>query len=274
MKPLLTRTTHLPPPAARSTALVTGASSGIGAEIARALARRGHNVTLVARRKERLYQLAQELHNDHGVRAEVIACDVADAAAREQLVLELARLGLTVEILVNNAGYGTGGRFHKLALERELAMVRLNSEAVVALCGTFVPAMVARGRGAVLNVASAIGFQPVVNEATYGATKAFALSFTEALHGELAGTGVSVTALCPGPVKTEFMNDPGVQEGAATLPAPMWIDAAVVGERGVRALERGKRTVVPGVMNRIGAFAGRHVHRGLLLTTARKLATA
>jgi short-subunit dehydrogenase len=270
----LNKNTNLPPPSAGSTALVTGASSGIGVEIARSLARRGHNVTLLARRKERLEQLAHELRNEHGVRAEVIACDVANAAAREQLLVELAQLRLTVDILVNNAGYGTGGRFHTLALDRELAMVRLNSEAVVALCGTFVPGMVARRRGAVLNVASTIGFQPVVNEATYGATKAFTLSFTEALHGELAGTGVTVTALCPGPVKTEFMNDPGVQEGASTLPGPMWVDASVVGERGVKALERGRRTVVPGVLNRVGTFAGRHVNRGLLLWTAKRLAAA
>jgi hypothetical protein len=268
------RDTHLPPPSEGSTALITGASSGIGAELARSLARRGYGVTLVARREDRLEQLAQELRNAHDVRVEVIACDVADAESRAQLVAELAARALTVEILVNNAGYGTGGRFHTLALEREVGMVRVNSEAVVALCGTFVPEMVKRGRGAVLNTASTIGFQPVVNEATYGATKAFALSFTEALHAELRGTGVTVTALCPGPVKTEFMDDPGVQEGAASLPAPMWVHASVVAERGVRALARGRRTAVPGVLNRIGTWAGRHTHRGLLLWTARKLLPA
>jgi short-subunit dehydrogenase len=253
---------------------VTGASSGIGVEIARALARRGHNLTLVARRRERLEQLAAELRHSYGVRVEVVACDIARPLAREQLRDELRRLGLTVGILVNNAGYGTGGRFHTLALEREVGMVRLNSEAVVALCGMFVPEMVERGDGAVLNVASTIGFQPVVNEATYGATKAFSLSFTEALHGELKGTGVTVTALCPGPVKTEFMDDPGVQEGASSLPGPMWVDASVVAERGVRGLERGKRVVVPGLLNRIGTWAGRHSNRGLLLWTARRVATA
>jgi short-subunit dehydrogenase len=268
------RKTKTPTPTSETTALVTGASSGIGVEIARALARRGHNVTLVARRQERLEALAAELRQTFGVRAEVIACDVARPLAREQLSDKLGQLGLTVDILVNNAGYGTGGRFHTLALERELAMVRLNSEAVVALCGMFVPQMVARGSGAVLNVASTIGFQPVVNEATYGATKAFSLSFTEALHGELKGSGVTVTALCPGPVKTEFMDDPGVQEGASALPGPMWVDAAVVGELGIRGLERGKRVVVPGVLNRIGTWAGRHTHRGLLLWTARRVATA
>jgi short-subunit dehydrogenase len=113
-----------------------------------------------------------------------------------------------------------------------------------------------------------------VNEATYGATKAFSLSFTEALHGELKDTGVTVTALCPGPVKTEFMDDPGVQEGASALPGPMWVDAAVVGELGVRGLERGKRVVVPGLLNRIGTWAGRHTNRGLLLWTARRVAAA
>jgi short-subunit dehydrogenase len=268
------RVTHLPPPSANSTALVTGASSGIGVELARALARRSYNVALVARRKDRLDQLAAELRDQYGVRAVAIGCDVADPASRESLRDELAGLGLTVEILLNNAGYGTGGRFDRLALERELAMVRLNAEAVVALCGMFIPPMVGRGRGAVLNVASTIGFQPVVNEATYGATKAFSLSFTEALHGELAGTGVSVTALCPGPVKTEFMDDPGIREGASTLPGPMWIDASVVAEKGIRGLARGKRVVVPGVMNRVGTFAGRHVNRALLLWTARKLTRA
>jgi short-subunit dehydrogenase len=271
---MTTRNTHLPPPSEGSTALITGASSGIGVELARSLARRGYGLTLVARRKDRLESLAQELREAHDVRVEVIACDVADAESRASLADELAQRGLTVEILVNNAGYGTGGRFHKLALDREVGMVRVNSEAVVWLCGTFVPGMVERGRGAVLNTASTIGFQPMVNEATYGATKAFAVSFTEALHAELSGTGVSVTALCPGPVKTEFMDDPGVQEGAGALPGPMWVDADVVAEHGVQALERGRRVAVPGVLNRIGTWAGRHTPRGLLLWTARKVLPA
>jgi short-subunit dehydrogenase len=264
-------TSLLPRPAPESTALVTGASSGIGVEIARSLARRGHAITLVARRKDRLEALAEELRSTSGVRVDVIACDVADAGSRAALVAELDALGLTVEILVNNAGYGTGGRFHTLELEREIGMVRVNSEAVVALCGTFVPAMVKRGHGAVLNVASTIGFQPVIGEATYGATKAFTLSFTEALHGELHGTGVVVTALCPGPVKTEFMDDPGIQEGASALPGPMWVDASVVAEKGVAGLERGRRVVVPGVLNRIGTFAGRHSNRRMLLAVARRV---
>jgi short-subunit dehydrogenase len=270
---MIKRNSSLPTPAPGSTALVTGASSGIGVEIARSLARRGHSVTLVARRKERLEQLAAELRAAHGVRVDVLAADIADPAARERLLADLDELGLTVEILVNNAGYGTGGRFHTLDLEREIGMVRVNSEAVVALCGAFVPGMVERGRGAVLNVASTIGYQPLINEATYAATKAFSLTFTESLHGELKGTGVTVTALCPGPVKTEFFNDPGVTEGASLLPKPMWVAASRVAEQGVRGLERRRRTVVPGVLNRMGTWLGRHTNRALLLATHRAIAS-
>jgi short-subunit dehydrogenase len=251
---------------------VTGASSGIGVELARALARRGHNVILVARRLARLEQLAADLTATYGVRAEPLAADIADPDARADLLARLDALGLDVEVLVNNAGYGTGGAFHTLDLERELGMIRLNNEALVALCGAFVPRMVARGRGAVLNVASTISFQPVMHEATYSATKAFTLTFTEALHGELHGTGVSVTALCPGPVRTEFMNDPGVSSEASKLPKAMWVEPHAVAERGVRALERGRRLAVPGTLNRIGAFWGRHVNRALLLRVNRAVA--
>jgi short-subunit dehydrogenase len=261
----------LPPPGPQSTCLVTGASSGIGIEIARALARRGQGVTLVARREERLRELAEELHGTHGVRAEVITCDVGDAAAREELCATLEDLGLAVEVIVNNAGFGTGGRFQDLAPEVELEMVRVNVEAVVALCAAFIPAMVTRGRGGVLNVASTTAFQPLPGEATYGATKAFVLTFTEALHGDLVGTGVAATALCPGPVRTEFMEGPGIEEGAALLPSVMWVDAAVVAEKGVKGLERGRRIVVPGIVNRAGANVGRHAHRGLLLRVANRV---
>src|SRR5512132_576744 len=162
----------LPPASADSTCLVTGASSGIGADIARSLARRGHGATLVARRTERLDELAEELRSRHGVRAEVLACDLADSAAREDLARQIDDLGLTVEVVVNNAGFGSGGLFQRLDQERELEMVRLNVETVVALCGRYVPLMVARGRGALLNVASTAAFQPLPRQATYSASKA------------------------------------------------------------------------------------------------------
>jgi short-subunit dehydrogenase len=259
----------LPPPDADSTCLVTGASSGIGADIARALVARGHGVTIVARRTERLEKLAAELRDRKGVRVETVACDLGDADARQRMRAEVEERGLTVEVLVNNAGFGTAGRFDRLDLERELEMVRLNAEAVVDLCGRYVPAMVQRGRGAVLNVASTAAFQPLPRQATYSASKAFVLTFTDALHEDLAGTGVAATTLCPGPVKTEFLSTAGLDwEG---LPDFIWSESAVVAEAGVQGLEKGRRVVVPGVVNRAGALGGQHVPRGLLLKVAGKV---
>src|SRR4051812_35464799 len=193
----------LPPPSPDSTCLVTGASSGIGVEIARELARRGLGVTLAARREDRLRELAAELEAS-GVRAEVVGCDVSDHDSRKRLAAELEARGLTVDVLVNNAGFSTSGPFVQSDPDKEEALVRTNIEAVVALCSLFVPAMSQRGRGAVLNVASTASFQPIPMQASYAASKAFVLSFTESLHAELRGSGVAVTALCPGPVKTEF----------------------------------------------------------------------
>jgi uncharacterized protein len=260
----------LPPPAAESTCLVTGASSGIGADLARSLATRGHGVTLVARRTERLEQLAAELRDRHRVRVETIGCDLGTADARQRMRAEIEERGLTVEVLVNNAGFGTGGRFDQLDLDRELDMVRVNVEAVVDLCGHYVPAMVRRGRGAVLNLASTAAFQPLPRQATYSASKAFVLTFTDALHEELAGTGVTATTLCPGPVKTEFWTGVGGVE-AEGLPSFLVAESAEVAEAGVRGLANGRRVVVPGPLNRLGALGGRHTPRGLLLRVAGKV---
>src|SRR4051812_14903966 len=162
----------LPPPDPKTTCLVTGASSGIGAEVARELARRGHGVTLAARREDRLTELSEEVEAEHGVRAETIALDVADADARRGLPAELDERGLQVEVLVNNAGFGSGGAFAELDADEETAMSRPNFGALGGMTGVSLPPMVERGRGAVLNLASLISFQPVPFQATYGATKA------------------------------------------------------------------------------------------------------
>jgi len=268
---LIGATVALPEPSPESTCLITGASSGIGLEIARALAKRGQNLVLVARRVERLESLASELSDEFGVRVEVLGCDVSDPAARAEVPDRVAQFGLTVELLVNNAGFGTAGKFVDLDPEREVGMVRVNVEAVTALCSTFVPPMVNRGRGAVLNVASTIAFQPIPGQAGYAATKAYVLSFTQALHTELHGTGVTATALCPGPVKTEFMDEPGMEESASALPKPMWLDPAEVAEAGVRGVENGDGIVVPGVANIVTRLIGRHTPRWLLLSTIRRL---
>jgi uncharacterized protein len=259
----------LPPPNADSTCLVTGASSGIGADIARAMAARGHGVTLVARRTERLEKLAAELSDRNRVRVEAVGCDLGSSDARQRMRAEIEERGLTVEVLVNNAGFGSGGRFDRLDPERELDLVRLNVEAVVDLCGRYVPKMVARGRGAVLNLASTAAFQPLPRQATYAASKAFVLAFTEALHQDLADTGVTATTLCPGPVKTEFWTNAGIE--AEGLPGFLLSQSAVVAEAGVKGLEKGRRVVVPGPLNRAGALGGQHAPRGLLLRVAGKV---
>jgi hypothetical protein len=260
----------LPRPSPGSTALVTGASSGIGAEIARLLAERGHDVTLVARREERLSSLAKELESKRHVRADVIACDLSDQTARERLVGEIAARGLEVRTLINNAGFGSAGRFQELDVEGELRMVRTNVEAVVHLCGEYVPRMVAHGEGAVLNVASTAGFQPLPRQGTYSASKAFVLAFTEVLSSDLKGTGVTATALCPGPVRTEFTDQHEGFDAAAGTPDFVWMNAEDCARAGVRGLERGKRVVVPGVGNRLGAIAGQHAPRSVFLAAARR----
>jgi uncharacterized protein len=261
----------LPPPSDDSMCLVTGASSGIGADIARSLARRGHGAALVARRTERLDELAAELRDQHGVRAETLACDLGNAEARDRLIERIRELGITVEVLVNNAGFGSGGLFHELDRERELEMIRLNVEAVVALCGVYVPEMIGRGRGAVLNVASTAAFQPLPRQATYSASKAFVLSFTDALHADLHGTGVSATSLCPGPVRTEFATTAGIDAAAAGLPEPFWTESDFVAEEAVKGMERGRRVVVPGKLNQASALGGQHAPRGLFLRVGRRI---
>ncbi len=257
----------LPEPSDDGTCLITGASSGIGAELARGLASRGLGVTLVARRRPQLEALAEEL----GGRAEVIACDVANPRSRARLFGELDRRGLRVDMLVNNAGFGSGGRFVELDEAREVSMVTTNCEAVVALTRRFLPGMVERGSGAVLNLASLIAFQPVPFQAVYGASKAFVLSFTDALHEELRGTGVTATAVCPGPVHTEFGEAGGFGGADDKIPEPLWLDAERVARDALRAVEHGDRVVVPGPANQLAALAGQHTPRWLLLPLVRRI---
>jgi short-subunit dehydrogenase len=260
----------LPPAAPSSTALVTGASSGIGAAIAAELVARGHGVTLVARREDRLRELAQKLESD-GVRAEAIAADLADPAERDRLQGEIEERGLAVEILVNNAGFGGGPHFTNTERERLLEMTRLNVEAVVDLTSRFVPAMVARGRGAVINTASTASFQPMPGTANYAATKAFVLSLSEGISSELRPQGVTVTALCPGPVRTEFMEAANLEHTEEATPDFLWSTAEEVAAAAVRGAEQGKRVVVPGTLNRAGAVVGQHSPRALALPLVKRI---
>jgi short-subunit dehydrogenase len=255
----------LPAPAADRTCLVTGASSGIGADIARELARQGLGVTLVARREDRLRTLAAEVSEATGVRAEVLAVDLTDPAARAAIAGELAARGLAVDVLVNNAGFSTLGPVYRSDPDRTLAMIRTNVEAVVDLCGRFTPGMVERGQGAVLNVASTAAFQPLPAQAGYAASKAFVLSYTQALREELRPTGVTATALCPGPVDTEFAETAGVIDEEVPLPKFMWVAPADVARAGVEGMARGRAVVIPGAANRITAIGAHFAPRSLLL---------
>jgi uncharacterized protein len=255
----------LPEPSVSSTALVTGASSGIGAEVARQLAARGHSLILVARREERLRSLATELSSEHEVEAEVIAADLGEEVERDRLESELRGRGRTVEVLVNNAGFGHQADFARSPRERMVEMVRLNVEAVVDLTSRFLEPMVARGRGSVINIASLGAFQPLPGSAVYGASKAFVLSFSEAIRTELRGSGVTVTAVCPGPVRTEFMavaEFPGVED---RTPGIVWTSAEEIAKQAVEGAHNDKRVVVPGLLNRAGALAGQHSPRAVAL---------
>jgi uncharacterized protein len=224
-------------------ALVTGASSGIGAEFAKQLSQRGYEVILVARRAERLDRLAAELPGS----AHVIACDLASDAA--SLPGKVAELGLDVDLLVNNAGFGTHGRFTEIDAVRDAEQVRLNCEAVVTLTHAFLPGMLARRLGGVITVASTAGMQPLPYEATYSASKAFARTFSDALSAELRGTGVRVLCVNPGPVPTEWQVVAGYAPDHVP-PVPGKISAEQVARESLRAFEKGRRTVIPGAVIR------------------------
>ena len=256
----------IPTPAPDRTCLVTGASSGIGAELARQLAARGHGVTLVARREERLRTLADELSAAHGIRAEVISADLSDADARTELVDTIGGRGLVVDVLVNNAGFSTIGPVARVDPDREIGMIRTNVEAVAHLCALVVGGMVDRRRGAVLNVASTAAFQPLPGQAGYAATKAFVRSYSQALAAEVKPHGVTVTALCPGPVRTEFADAAGFEDGGeGALPEFMWVDAAEVATCGLEGLERGRSIAIPGAPNRVVAGIAHLTPRAMLL---------
>jgi short-subunit dehydrogenase len=255
----------LPAPSATTAALITGASSGIGADLARELAGRGHNVVLVARRADRLEALATELDEAHGVRAEALAADLTDPDAIAALPDRITALGLEVDILINNAGYGSAGQFVDLDVRSETDMVRLNCETVVALTGAYAPRFAERRAGAILVVASSAAMQPIPGQATYAASKAFALSFAEALHTELSDLGVAVTALCPGPVDTEFAQRAGLTEAFASVPSFVRVSSADVAKAAIEGLAGDKRVVAPGLAIRAVGVAGRHTPRAVLL---------
>jgi short-subunit dehydrogenase len=261
----------LPPPATDRTAVVTGASSGIGKAIARELARRGYGVSLVARSVDKLEALATELM-ESGVRADVIPTDLSDRKARAGLLQRVEGLGLIPDILVNNAGLSTLGPVAASDPDSEMAMIEVDVVAIADLCSRFLPGMVERNRGAVLNVASTGAFQPLPGQAGYGAGKAFVLSYTESLKGELRGTGVTASVLCPGPVDTGFGERAGFskEDAESALPSFMWETAETVARVGIDALDKGRVVAIPGAANRASAWIARLAPNRLLVTLVAK----
>ncbi|MFD0691131.1 SDR family NAD(P)-dependent oxidoreductase [Actinomadura fibrosa] len=241
------------------TALVTGASSGIGESFARLLAGRGTDLVIVARRADLLDGLARELVERYRVAVEVLAADLTDPEQRGEVERRLR--ADPVELLVNNAGYGAFGAFAELSLEEQLAEIELNVTALVRLTHAAVPEMVARGRGGVLNVASMAGFTPSPGSATYGATKAYVIAFSESLHAEVAAKGVHVTALCPGFTRTE-------DDAPANL---LWLRRDDVARAGLEAVSAGRALSVPGAQYKAALPALRLVPRPLLRAAVNRM---
>lgn len=241
---------------ARPVTLITGASAGLGAEFARLCRARGEELVLVARRRDRLEALASELGSSH-----VIAADLAEPGAPARLLAEVEALGLQVETLINNAGFGVSGILAAAPTDRLLEMVDLNVRALTELTRLILPAMIERGHGGILNVASTAAFQAGPNMAVYYASKAYVLSFTEALHQEMKGKGVKVSALCPGPTATEFFD---VAESKNSALAKIATDPVGVVRAGLRGLDRNKAIVIPGIANKVGAQSSRFLPRAVI----------
>ena len=253
------------------TALITGASSGIGLALARLFAADKSDLVLIARRGDRLEQLAIELQQAHGVQCRVLPKDLADPAAPAGIFAELSAAGVEVDVVVNNAGFGMRGPVSQTPLDRLLAMVQVNLTALTELTGRFLPGMLARHRGGVLNVGSTAGFQPGPNLAVYYATKAYVLSFTEALAEELRGSGVTVTLLAPGATDTGFQAEAQMENALLFKLGTM--SAARVALAGYRGFRHGRWLVVPGWRNALGALGVRFAPRFFVRKLTKRLNT-
>jgi hypothetical protein len=253
----------------QETALITGASAGTGWELARLFAAAQSNVVLVARRRERLEELAAELRAQHGVAVHVVAADLGRADARQAIVDQLTRDAVTIDVLVNNAGFGALGPVAELDLARQMEMIQVNVAALTHLTRLLLPGMIERRRGGILNVGSTAGFQAGPFMAVYYATKAYVISFSEALADEVASSGVTVSCLCPGPTVTEFAETAKMGHTLLFKLRPM--TAQQVARAGYRGFRRGKLLVVPGWLNYLGSSGARLAPRSIARGIARRL---
>lgn len=248
------------------TALITGASSGIGLELAKIFARDNNNLILVARSEDSLNSLKQELSETHGIQATVFSHDLTEPDAPQKLFDQIQQNNLSVDVLVNNAGYGDYGEFQSSDWAKQQGMISLNTMALTHLTHLLLPAMIQRGQGKILNVASTAAFQPGPMMAVYFATKAYVLSFSEAIAAETEGTGVTVTVLCPGPTKTNFINVANMDKIAAVgnLSEEVLPSAATVAEYGYQALQKGDVVAVHGLLNKLLTFSNRFAPRAVI----------
>lgn len=248
-------------------ALVTGASSGLGEEFARQLAHRGCNLVLTGRSREKLETLASDLSRINGVATRVVTADLAQPGGAEQLALIVDDLGVTIDHLVNNAGFGSSGNFSGSDKQRQTTMVRVNCEAIVCLSNHFLPGMVARKRGGIINIGSTAAYQPTPFMATYGATKAFVVSFSTAIAAELDGTNVRVLALCPGPVPTGFQAAAGMAEGSVLKMAKLEPNDVV--QSALDAYAAGRVVYVPGAINSAQTTLSKLLPRAVVVKAAK-----
>ncbi len=251
-------------------ALITGASTGIGAEFARIHAFKGRDVVLVARSADKLNALASELEQEHGIRTVVLARDLSDPDLTEQLPKELKDQGIEVEYLINNAGFGELIEFEASDPDTVQRMIALNIEALTLLTHTFGKEMLEQGKGHILNVASTAAFQPGPYMAVYYASKSYVLSFSRAVHHEWRKRGVSVTTLCPGPTSSEFVDRAGMQ-GVPLFENMKPHSSRYVAERGYHAMEKGRRLTVPGLMNKMGTLTAPLLPTGLVMRLVERL---
>jgi short-subunit dehydrogenase len=250
--------------------LITGASGGIGYELAKLFARDGHNLLLVARSGEKLEEVAKEIKAAHRVRCTIFAGDLSVPGSPDALYAEIKKAPYDIEVLVNNAGFGSLGPFHERPIEEQLEMIQLNVTSLTHLTRLVLPEMIARKRGRIVNVASIAAYQPGPFMAVYYATKAFVVSFSEAIASELRGTGIKVTAICPGPTTTEFGKRAGV-ESSNLFKDGMTMDAPTVARMGYEGIMKNKTVVIIGGKNRLLVMGSRMVPTRLSTAIARSL---
>jgi short-subunit dehydrogenase len=256
--------------AARRTALVTGASAGIGLAFAHVFAERGFDLVVTARRGDRLEALARELAERHGTRTTAIVADLSDPATPARIVSQITAAGITVDALVNNAGYGVPGSYRSTRWEQQRDLVQVLITAVAELTHRLLPGMIARGYGRIVNVASLAGLVPsTAGHTLYGASKAFVIRFSQALAQEVSAHGVHVTAVCPGFTYSEFHDVTGTRDRVSRLPSFMWMDARAVALRGYEAVETGRPIIVTGGVNRIIAALAKYVPEPLVMLAVR-----